>query len=100
MFISEEFEYEFSMMVDWAKTVQNRLGVDNFILGECSKQVIEDSILCMTFQVSTRLPSSVVTDAVVESGQDFKRGRRYFFIFDKQKGFLFLLFYPYYTMLG
>ena len=97
--MNKDFEREFIAMEEWATEVQLRLGgKEKFNISSKREQILEDAILCTTFSVKTDLPSSEVTDIVVEVGANYRRGRRYFFIYDQDKRILFLLFYPYYIL--
>lgn len=96
--MNRDFAYEFQLLEEWARNVSSRLGGDKFQLKAKREHIMEDAILCSIFTIATNLPSGEVTEAVVEAGKAYKRGRRYFFIYDQEKRMLFLLFYPYYIL--
>jgi len=96
--MNKDFAREFEILEDWAREVARKLGTGFDISGK-RETILEDSILCATFFVDTELPASDVTNVLRETSENYRRGRRYFFLFDKPKKFLFLLFYPYYILM-
>ena len=95
--MNEYFRYEFEKLEEWARGVSQILGSGFDILGK-REQILENAILCTTFDVDTDLPSPEITSTILKVSEKYKRGRRFFFLFDKRKKFLFLLFYPYYIV--
>jgi len=95
--MNKDIQSEFKLLEEWARSVARSLGPGFDILGK-TEHILENAILCVTFKVSTELPARKVTKVVHETGKQYYRGRRYFFLFDRQKQFLFLLFYPFYIV--
>jgi hypothetical protein len=93
--MNEYFGAEFDKMDEWARKVSRELGPNFDIIGK-RETILDTYILMSSFTVETELSTQEVVDCVRRLGENYRRGRRHFFVFDKGRRLLFLLFYSYF----
>lgn len=89
-------EKSFRDLRDWADKVQKKFR-GRLSLVERSQQLVEGYIASVfyTAEVDPTLPAAVVIRYVHGQGMAYGGSARYFFVFDKEKKFLFLQIYAY-----
>lgn len=84
------------MLDEWASEVCRRFQGKVSVVSS-TQNTINHDIATATFwlTVDPRVKATDVTAYTHKIGMKYARDSRYFFIFDKNKSFLFLLIYPY-----
>lgn len=87
---------EFDVLDEWAREVVDILGGYNLEMRE--RMVPFGMLVTASYYLETDQDSKMVTDVILEVGQRYSRGRRYFFSYHEEKKLMILVVHPFYLL--